>query len=104
MSRATVLRAVAKGLLRPAVVTPGGHRRFLLEDIEALAGRPEATTWRTELVGSNEAAQLLGVSQQTVNRAAREGRLRAAAVTPGGHRRFAVSEIYDSLHSKVTRT
>jgi excisionase family DNA binding protein len=37
VSRATVLRAVASGLLKPAAVTPGGHRRFVLEDIERLA-------------------------------------------------------------------
>jgi excisionase family DNA binding protein len=88
VSRATVLRAVARGLLQPAVVTPGGHRRFLLtEDAEELIER------QPELVTSREAARLLGVSQPTLNRAVREGRLRAAAVTPGGHRRFAASEL-----------
>jgi excisionase family DNA binding protein len=89
VSRATVLRAVARGLLRPAVVTPGGHHRFLPDDVElpgqALKG----------LITSREAARLLGISQQTLNRAAREGRLRAASVTPGGHRRFAASDIAD---------
>jgi excisionase family DNA binding protein len=95
VSRATVLRAVARGLLKPASVTPGGHRRFLPEDIEDLAGRLEARP--AELVSSKEAARLLGVSQQTVNRAAREGRLHPASVTPGGHRRFSRSAIYDSL-------
>jgi len=87
VSRATVLRAVARGLLKPAVVTPGGHRRFLLDDSEGLAGE--------ELVSSKAAAQLLGVSQPTLNRAVRKGKVRPAAVTPGGHRRFAASELAD---------
>jgi excisionase family DNA binding protein len=80
---------VARGLLKPAVVTPGGHRRFLPEDFEGLAG--------AELVSSKAAAQLLGVSQPTLNRAVREGKVRPAAVTPGGHRRFATSELADRM-------
>jgi excisionase family DNA binding protein len=89
VSRATVLRAVARGLLKPAVVTPGGHRRFLPEDSEGLAG--------AELVSSSAAARLLGVSQPTLNRAVREGKVRPAAVTPGGHRRFATSELANRM-------
>jgi excisionase family DNA binding protein len=89
VSRATVLRAVARGLLRPAVVTPGGHHRFLPDDVE-LPGQG-----LTRLITSREAARLLGISQQTLNRAVREGRLRPATVTPGGHRRFAAAEIAD---------
>jgi excisionase family DNA binding protein len=84
VSRTTVLRAVARGLLQPAVVTPGGHHRFLPD---------MATGGLTDLITSREAARLLGISQQTLNRAVREGRLQPAAVTPGGHRRFAASEI-----------
>jgi excisionase family DNA binding protein len=100
VSRATVLRAVARGLLRPAVVTPGGHRRFVADDLAEnaaeLARRPNAGPPRAELVSSREAARLLGVSQATLNRAVREGRVRPAAVTPGGHRRFDISELADS--------
>jgi len=92
VSRATVLRAVARGLLHPAVVTPGGHRRFLPEDAIQPAGRAH----RAELVSSREAARLLGVSQPTLNRAVREGRVQPAAVTPGGHRRFAAADLAHS--------
>jgi excisionase family DNA binding protein len=104
VSRATVLRAVARGLIRPAVVTPGGHRRFLPEDIEGFGGRLEGRFRRADLVSSKEAARLLGVSQQTLNRAVREGRLRPAAVTPGGHRRFATSELAESRRDAAYRT
>ncbi|HVS48445.1 MAG TPA: helix-turn-helix domain-containing protein [Candidatus Dormibacteraeota bacterium] len=87
---------MAKGLIRAAVVTPGGHHRFLSEDDEALEGRLNARAGGADLVSSKEAARLLGVSQQTLNRAVREGRVQPAAVTPGGHRRFAISELVES--------
>jgi len=89
VSRATVLRAVTRGLLKPALVTPGGHRRFLLENPEGPAS--------AELVTSSAAARLLGISQPTLNRAVRKGRVRPAAVTPGGHRRFSASELADGM-------
>jgi len=78
------------------VVTPGGHRRFLPEDAERLAGSSLRRDQPAELVSSKEAARFLGVSQQTLNRAVRSGRLRPAAVTPGGHRRFDTSELAGS--------
>ena len=84
-----MLRAVARGLLKPAVVTPGGHRRFLLEDAESTAC--------AELVSSKAAARLLGISQPTLNRAVRQGRVHPAAVTPGGHRRFAASQLPNGM-------
>jgi excisionase family DNA binding protein len=102
VSRATVLRAVARGLLKPAVVTPGGHRRFLVEDFEEFASRALPDAGRAGLVSSKEAARLLGVSQPTLNRAVREGRLRPAAVTPGGHRRFATSELAEAMRAART--
>jgi excisionase family DNA binding protein len=89
VSQATVLRAVARRSLTPAKTTPGGHHRFCLQDVEeyALAAAPTLVSG-TKLIGSREAARLLGVSQHTVIRACREGRLVADEVTPGGHHRF----------------
>ncbi len=40
---------------------------------------------------------MLGISQPTLNRAVRNGKVRAAVVTPGGHRRFATSELADRM-------
>jgi excisionase family DNA binding protein len=92
ISRATVLRAVARGLLKPALVTPGGHRRFLPQDVNDFEGGLALS----ELISSSAAARLLGVSQQTLNRAVRNGSVRPAVVTPGGHRRFTSSDIVES--------
>src|SRR5258708_19581209 len=91
-----MLRAVARGLLKAEVVTPGGHRRFLLEDFEEFARQARSRPEGVDLVSSREAARLLGVSQPTLNRAVRAGRLHAAGVTPGGHRRFATSELAET--------
>jgi len=98
ISRATVLRAVARGLLKPAQITPGGHRRFLPQEVEGLESRLATG----DLIGSSEAARLLGVSQQTLNRAVRKGSVRPAVVTPGGHRRFASSDIAESRREAAT--
>ena len=96
ISRATVLRAVARGLLKPALITPGGHRRFLPQDVGGQERRLTGSERGEELIGSSEAARQLGVSQQTLNRAVRNGSVRPAVVTPGGHRRFATSDIAES--------
>jgi len=93
VSQSTLLRAVARGWLLPALTTPGGHRRFRVHDVERLAAGLPGQSSSPDLVRSSEAARLLGVSQHTVNRAARDGRLRSASITPGGHRRFASSEL-----------
>jgi excisionase family DNA binding protein len=94
VSQATVLRAVARGTLKPAATTPGGHHRFCLEDVAAQAGAPSAVpSPGTRLISTGEAARLLGVSQHTVIRACREGRLVPDEVTPGGHRRFSPGRI-----------
>jgi DNA-binding transcriptional MerR regulator len=78
----------------PAETTPGGHHRFRLEDVEeyAIAAAPNLISG-TKLIGSREVARLIGVSQHTVIRACREGRLVADEVTPGGHHRFSEARI-----------
>jgi len=97
VSQATVLRAVARGLLRPALVTPGGHRRFNAKDVDAFADRLQDEPEGARLVSTGEAARLLGVSQPTINRAVRRGRLRPTLTTPGGHRRFDSAELGAAL-------
>jgi excisionase family DNA binding protein len=94
VSQATVLRAVARGTLKPASTTPGGHHRFRVEDVEILDGAPSPPLDRgVRLISTGEAARLLAVSQHTVIRACREGRLKADETTPGGHRRFSEERI-----------
>jgi DNA-binding transcriptional MerR regulator len=94
VSQATVLRAVARGTLKPAKTTPGGHHRFRLGEIEALAGAPSPMlAGGTTLISTGAAARLLAVSQHTVIRACREGRLKPDETTPGGHRRFSEERI-----------
>jgi excisionase family DNA binding protein len=98
VSQATVSRAVARGLLHPALVTPGGHRRFSERDVEALAETLLDEPGGARLVTTSEAAKLLGVSQPTLNRAVRKGRLRPTVTTPGGHRRFDSAELSAALY------
>jgi excisionase family DNA binding protein len=47
VSKPTVVRAIQRGLLRPALVTPGQHRRFRREDLLAfragILAYPEVT-------------------------------------------------------------
>jgi excisionase family DNA binding protein len=94
VSQATVLRAVARGTLMPAETTPGGHHRFRPQDVEALAGAPSPELSMSQgLIGTRVAAKLLGVSQHTVMRACREGRLDPDETTPGGHYRFSEERI-----------
>jgi DNA-binding transcriptional MerR regulator len=94
ISQATVLRAVARGTLKPASTTPGGHHRFRVEAVDVLAGAPSPALARGErLISTGAAARLLAVSQHTVIRACREGRLIPDETTPGGHRRFSEEHI-----------
>jgi len=102
VSQATVSRAVAKGLLHPALITPGGHRRFRSEDIEAFAAGLLDEPDGARLLTTGEAARLLGVSQPTLNRAVRRGRLHATVTTPGGHRRFDSAELSADLYFEGT--
>ena len=97
VSPATVVRAVAKGILQPAAITPGGHRRFRPEDIDALTWRRAAERHGgSGLISTGGVARLLGVSQHTVIRAVRQGRLEPDEVTPGGHYRFLPHRILSS--------
>jgi excisionase family DNA binding protein len=98
VSQATVLRAVAKGLLSPVLVTPGGHRRFSERDVDALAAVLNKESDHARLRPPGAAPRLLGVSQPTLNRAVRGGRLRPALTTPGGHRRFDNDDLVASLY------
>src|SRR5882762_10196393 len=75
--------------MTPAETTPGGHHRFRADDADALArSLSHAPAGSTKLIGTRAAARLLGVSQHTVMRACREGRLEPDETTPGGHHRF----------------
>src|SRR5438270_4621285 len=69
VSQATVLRAVARGLLRPALVTPGGHRRFNVKKVEAFADGLQDQAEGALLLSTGAAARLLDVSRPTLNRA-----------------------------------
>ena len=98
VSQATVSRAVARGVLHPALITPGGHRRFSERDVEVYATGLQDEPEGAKLVSTGEAARLLGVSQPTLNRAVRSGRLRPTLITPGGHRRFDSAELSAALY------
>jgi DNA-binding transcriptional MerR regulator len=50
-------------------------------------GRPDV------LVGTGVAAQILDVSDDTVLKFAADGLLPVAALTPAGHRRFALADV-----------
>lgn len=94
VSQATVVRAVARGTLTPAKTTPGGHHRFRLDAIEAFAGAPSQDLGLvTTFISTGAAARLLAVSQHTVIRACRDGRLKPDETTPGGHMRFSEERI-----------
>jgi excisionase family DNA binding protein len=98
VSQATVVRAIARGLLQPASTTPGGHRRFRPEDIDAIAlAHAAGKRGNGRLISTGDAARLLGVSQHTVIRAVHHGRLLPDEITPGGHYRFAVQNILGGL-------
>jgi len=103
VSQATVARAVARGLLRAALITPGGHRRFSEADIEVYAASLQDEPEGARLISTGEAARLLGVSQPTLNRAVRRGRLQPTLTTPGGHRRFDSAELSAALFFEDSR-
>jgi len=83
----TVIRACRHGRLEADEVTPGGHRRFSEARVRELAPRA------CELVGTGDAARVLGLTVDKLLRAVRQGAVIPAAITPGGHRRFAAAEL-----------
>ena len=87
VSQHTVIRACREGHLEADDVTPGGHHRFSEVRIRELAPRA------SEMVGSGAAARTLGLSVDKLRRAVQRGTVSLAAVTPGGHRRFAAAEL-----------
>ncbi len=74
VSKPTVVRAIQRGMLRPALVTPGQHRRFRREDVLAFRARILANpapvevslTGRHGQGASAPAATGLGSGQQTL--------------------------------------
>src|SRR5256885_16824749 len=84
VSQATVLRAVARGLLRPALITPGGHRRFSPQGGAAFADGPQDDPDGARPVSTRGAAPPLGGSPPTPQPAVRPRRPRATPTTPGG--------------------
>jgi len=98
----TTLREWAdKGRIR-AYRTPGGHRRFSEADVETYAASLQDEPEGARLISTGQAARLLGVSQPTLNRAVRRGRLRPTLTTPGGHRRFDSAELSAALYYEET--
>lgn len=68
VSKPTVVRAIQRGLLRPALVTPGQHRRFRREDLLAFRARALAYPDRTsasEVPGEPEDVELTGHGSET---------------------------------------
>jgi excisionase family DNA binding protein len=87
VSQHTVIRACREGQLEADEVTPGGHHRFSEARILELAPRA------IELVGTGTAARTLGLTVDELLRAVQRGAVTPAAITPGGHRRFAAAEL-----------
>jgi len=86
VSPSTILRAVRRGRLQAAGVTPAGYARLRFEETRQALRGTESLTPR--LLTSTEVADQLGVSRSTMARAVRAGKVRPAVVTPGGHYRF----------------
>ncbi|HEY0410777.1 MAG TPA: helix-turn-helix domain-containing protein [Candidatus Dormibacteraeota bacterium] len=66
VSKPTVVRAIQRGLLRPALVTPGQHRRFRREDLLAFRARalayPEGDFAIEPEPHGNDAVELSGAA------------------------------------------
>jgi len=81
-----------------AIRTVGGHRRFRLEDLNNLKGKkPQRQT--QSLIAINNAAEDLGVSEKTIRRWEKEGKMESVR-TAGGHRRFTTEAIQQVKNKK----
>src|SRR2546430_17511882 len=85
VSQATVLRAVARGLLRPALITPGGHRRFSPGGVETLAEGLQGDPNGGPPVATRGGARLLGGRQPTLHPDGPPGGLRPTPHATRGH-------------------
>lgn len=95
----TVARWARTGRLPVAALTPAGHRKYRSEDVAAFLGtfehpkptpqdRGEGVGDDDGLIGGELAAQLAGVSTNTVRRWVARGILTPARVTVAGNRRY----------------
>lgn len=87
VSRPTVARACRERRLDPDETTPGGHYRFSEPRIRQLA--PVAG----DLLSTGRAARALGLTVDELVQAVHRGVVTPSAITPGGHRRFSVSQL-----------
>jgi excisionase family DNA binding protein len=71
VSKPTVVRAIQRGLLRPALVTPGQHRRFRREDL--LAFRSSFLAFPAETVNLTGRAQAADSAAPAPERSLRAG-------------------------------
>jgi len=56
VSKPTLVRAVQRGQLRPAMVTPGRHRRFRSEDLAAFGTNELKRPFGAEAAGALQAS------------------------------------------------
>lgn len=86
VSKSTLVRCTLAGRLSH-VRLPSNHRRFRIEDLEALGAELQG-----ERIMPSEAARILGISKKALDRRARNGKI-SYSQTVAGHRRYLRSEI-----------
>lgn len=85
---AAVIREAVRSCLLRSYVTDGGTHRFAERDVEAWAAQR-----RQACLTPKAAALRAGVTTEALRGAVERGELQPAAVTPGGHRRYAVADV-----------
>jgi excisionase family DNA binding protein len=98
ISRWTLQRYVQAGLVR--TVKPLGQIRFLAADVLRLAEPQVQET--LAMMRPGEAARMLGLSAQSIERMSRSGKLRSVR-TPGGHLRVATADVESVLSQQGLR-